>query len=75
MKIVVNGERVNCGDGLTVDELLVEQKVKMPDMVSVELNGQILRRAEFDVTMLKDEDKVEFLYFMGGGSWNLLSNK
>jgi sulfur carrier protein len=39
----------------------------MPEMVSVELNGQILRRTEFDATILKDDDKVEFLYFMGGG--------
>lgn len=68
MKIVVNGENVNCSDGLKVSELLVEQKVKMPDMVSVELNGQILRRSEFENTMLEEGDKVEFLYFMGGGS-------
>jgi sulfur carrier protein len=67
MKIVVNGEQVNCGDGLTVSELLAEQNVKMPEMVSAELNGQILKRTEFDGTTLKDEDKVEFLYFMGGG--------
>ena len=67
MKLVVNGEQINCGDGLTVSELLVEQKVKMPDMVSVELNGQILRRTEFEQTVLKNDDKVEFLYFMGGG--------
>ena len=67
MKIVVNGEQVNCSDSLTVDELLVEQKVKMPEMVSVELNGQVLRRTEFEETTLKDNDKVEFLYFMGGG--------
>ena len=67
MKIVVNGEQVNCSDSLTVDELLVEQKVKMPEMVSVELNGQVLRRTEFEETSLKDDDRVEFLYFMGGG--------
>ena len=39
----------------------------MPNMVSVELNGQILKRTEFEKTILKDDDKVEFLYFMGGG--------
>jgi sulfur carrier protein len=50
-----------------VSQLLVEQDVKMPDMVSVELNGQILRRNEFDATMLKEDDRLEFLYFMGGG--------
>jgi sulfur carrier protein len=70
MKLVINGEQVQCSDSLTVSQLLVEQDVKMPDMVSVELNGQILRRNEFDATMLKEDNKVEFLYFMGGGKWH-----
>lgn len=69
MNIVVNGEQVNCDDSLTVSKLLIEQKVKMPEMVSVELNGKILKRTEFEQTLLKDDDKVEFLYFMGGGRW------
>ena len=67
MKLIVNGKESDFADSLTVSELLVEQKVKMPDMVSVELNGQILRRTKFEQTILKDDDKVEFLYFMGGG--------
>jgi sulfur carrier protein len=70
MKIVVNGEQVDCGDSVTVSALLVDQKVRMPEMVSVELNGQVLRRTEFDATVLSEQDKVEFLYFMGGGSWS-----
>lgn len=69
MNIVVNGEQVNCDDSLTVSKLLIEQKVKMPEMVSVEINGKILKRTEFEQTLLKDDDKVEFLYFMGGGRW------
>jgi len=68
MNLVVNGKETNIPDGLTVSELLVEENVKMPQMVSVELNGQILKRSEFDQTVLKDDDKVEFLYFMGGGN-------
>ncbi len=68
MKLVINGEEVTSKDGLNVNELLVEQEVKMPEMVSVEINGQILRRPEFDTTVLNEGDKVEFLYFMGGGS-------
>jgi len=67
MKLIVNGKESDFTDSLTVSELLVEQKVKMPDMVSVELNGQILRRTEFEETILKEDDKIEFLYFMGGG--------
>ncbi len=67
MKLVVNGKDVNSKDGISVSELLIEQNVKMPDMVSVELNGNIIPRANFDSMNLKEGDKVEFLYFMGGG--------
>jgi sulfur carrier protein len=68
MNLVINGKETNITDGLTVNQLLVQENVQMPDMVSVELNGQILKRTKFDQTVLKDDDKVEFLYFMGGGS-------
>ena len=70
MKLTVNGKDANVRDVLTVTELLIEQNVKMPDMVSVELNGQILKRSDFQDTVLADGDKVEFLYFMGGGQWD-----
>ncbi len=70
MKLSVNGDEVDLPDALTVTQLLVQQKVKMPDMVSVELNGQILKRPDFESTVLKDGDQVEFLYFMGGGRWD-----
>jgi sulfur carrier protein len=68
MNLVINGKETNIIDELTVSELLVQENVQMPDMVSVELNGQILKRTQFDQTVLKPDDKVEFLYFMGGGS-------
>ncbi len=70
MKLVVNGKDVNSKDGISVSELLIEQEVKMPEMVSVELNGQILKRSQFESTTLDEGDKVEFLYFMGGGKWD-----
>ena len=68
MKLVINGQEVDSIDGLTVTGLLDEQDIKMPEMVSVELNGQILKRNEFQETALTEGDKVEFLYFMGGGN-------
>ncbi len=70
MKLKINGKKLNYGNPVTVTELLIDRKVKMPDMVSVELNGKILRRSAFEVTVLNDGDHVEFLYFMGGGVWN-----
>ncbi len=67
MNLVVNGKNADITDALTVSELLANEDVKMPQMVSVELNGRILKRSEFQTTALKDEDNVEFLYYMGGG--------
>jgi sulfur carrier protein len=68
MKLVVNGKEIEFDTELTVNRLLAEHNVKMPEMVSVELNGQILKRSEFESTTLNGGDKVEFLYFMGGGN-------
>ena len=68
MNLVVNGKNTDITDTLTISELLAKEDVKMPQMVSVELNGQILKRSEFETTKLKDNDKVEFLYYMGGGT-------
>ena len=67
MRIQINGENIELETNLTVTELLAEHQVKMPDMVSVELNGEILDRAAFATTEVADGDAVEFLYFMGGG--------
>ncbi|KKL73906.1 hypothetical protein LCGC14_2070200 [marine sediment metagenome] len=50
----------------SVPEVLF-MNVKMPEMVSVEVNGTIVPRPEFDATSLAENDKIEFLYFMGGG--------
>lgn len=68
MNLIINGTDTNIPDGLTVAALLEHQKVKMPDMVSVERNGEILPRQEFATTRLEEGDQIEFLYFMGGGS-------
>ena len=67
MKLAVNGNDVEVSDGINVSQLLLERKVKMPDMVVVELNETVLQRAEFETTRLREGDRVELLYFMGGG--------
>lgn len=67
MKVHINGESINVSDGLSISGLLTERKVQMPDMVSVELNGEILNREDFPRTRVQEGDRVEFLYFMGGG--------
>jgi sulfur carrier protein len=68
MQLSINGEKKLIEkDHLTITELLKIQEVKMPEMVTVEHNGDILDRASFDTTSVNDGDEIEFLYFMGGG--------
>jgi O-acetylhomoserine (thiol)-lyase len=68
MKVKINGkdEAVE-KENLSIAELLIINKVDMPDMVSVELNGTMLDRSQYKTAYLKEGDAVEFLYFMGGG--------
>lgn len=67
VKIKINDAVVEITDGLTIAGLLAHQKVKMPDMVSVQLNGTIVERDQYPGTPVSENDAVEFLYFMGGG--------
>ncbi len=69
MNVRINGESDTLErDSLSVLELLKLKDVQMPDMVSVQVNGEILDRDSFESTTIEDGDEVEFLYFMGGGS-------
>ncbi len=69
MKLTINGEKKEvASESMTVTELLANQGVEMPDMVSVQINGDFLERETFDSRAVRDGDEIDFLYFMGGGS-------
>ena len=68
MELKINGEKENIEkENLTISELLKIKDVKMPEMVSVEHNGEMLERDQFDTVKVGAGDEIEFLYFMGGG--------
>jgi sulfur carrier protein len=68
MDITINGKKESIDKNeITVFELLKVKNIKMPEMVSVQVNGDILRRNTFDSTLVRENDEVNFLYFMGGG--------
>ena len=66
INIVLNGKKEELEKGTLISELLKKKNIR-PEVVTVELNERILTRQEFDRTLLKDNDKIEFVYFMGGG--------
>lgn len=74
MSVTVNGKSQKIeGDSINLLDLIKQNDVKQPDMVSVQLNGTFVDRAKFAETLVKHEDEVDFLYFMGGGQQKKLS--
>ena len=67
MNIKINGKQVTLEGEITIKELLNVQKVEMQDYVTVQINEELIDRERFDSTALKENDTVEFLYFIGGG--------
>ena len=67
-KIYVNGDVQEVSLPLNVSELIKQSDVQQPDMVSVQVNEEFAEREDWETIQLKEGDKVDFLYFMGGGS-------
>ncbi len=67
-KITVNGEAQEVQLPLSLTELIKQNDVQQPEMVSVQLNDDFVDRNEWDSLQIKEGDSVDFLYFMGGGS-------
>ena len=68
MFITVAGNKKEVSDKITVAELIVSEKVENPEYVSVSLNDDFVKSGDFTSTILNENDIVEFLYFMGGGT-------
>lgn len=66
MKIFVNGESRDFSGTPTLAEL-IEQLDLPVARIAIELNREVVRRSEWGSTMLKDEDRIEIVHFVGGG--------
>ncbi len=66
-KLIVNGEDQEVQLPATVADLIKQNNVAQPDMVSVQVNEEFVDREEFSTLQLNEGDAVDFLYFMGGG--------
>ena len=69
MWIKVNGLPQDIEREISVSDLLVKNNVEMPAMVSVQLNGEFVKAESYSATTIKENDEIDFLYFMGGGKF------
>ncbi|HFL3158105.1 TPA: sulfur carrier protein ThiS [Clostridioides difficile] len=62
----VNGKEIEFKKDLTVIDLLNKYNLKS-DRVVVEVNLEIIEESNYNTCVLKDEDIVELISFIGGG--------
>lgn len=67
MRIRLNGEEKDIEEDTTLPTL-VESFSLAPERIAVELNGEVVRRADWPRVTLKEDDRVEVVHFVGGGS-------
>ena len=66
MQIVLNGDPVETAERSTVAMLLEHLGVSR-ERVAVELNADIVPKADYEQQLLSDGDKIEIVHFVGGG--------
>jgi len=66
MHIFVNGERKECPQAASLTDLIAQLGMK-GDRVAVELNREIVPRAQWSATEIHDGDRLEIVHFVGGG--------
>lgn len=66
MQIVLNGDPLPLDVPLTLADLIARYKLT-PQRVAIELNQNLVKRADFAQTTLNDGDQVEIVTLVGGG--------
>jgi len=64
--ITLNGEPYPLGGDTRLTELLERLKMRR-GRVAVEINREIVPKANYDATVVRAGDKVEIINFVGGG--------
>lgn len=64
--IKVNGEFINGYEDKTLSEFLSNERYEIT-RIAVELNGEIARKKDYQSIILKENDTLEVVTFVGGG--------
>ena len=66
MDIILNGEPGKVAENSSLQQLIYNLDLA-PEKIALELNRQVVRRADWSSTVLKEGDQVEIVHFVGGG--------
>ena len=66
MRVYVNGDEKDLSAALSLANLI--ELLDLPvARIAVELNCEVVRRSDWSVTMLNEDDRIEIVHFVGGG--------
>ena len=67
IRIYINGESKELSGTSSLAELITQ--LELPEArIAIELNREVVRRKDWSVTMLQDDDRIEIVHFVGGGA-------
>ena len=66
ISVLINGQSNNIAEGTSLLTLLEKLDID-PGRVAVEYNMEIVNKRNFNDTVLKDNDTLEIITFVGGG--------
>jgi sulfur carrier protein len=66
MRVQINGEQRDVPEGINLQKLLEHLSLSQ-QRVAVELDRQLVRRADWTATNINEDAKIEIVHFVGGG--------
>ena len=69
MKVTIARNTKDIAEGITLAQLVIDEKVENPEYVTVTVNDEFVENHDLANVVVKENDNIEFLYFMGGGSF------
>ena len=69
MKVTIAGNVKDIAEGTTLAQLVIDEKVENSEYVTVTVNDEFVENHDLENVVIKENDNIEFLYFMGGGSF------
>ncbi len=67
IKITLNGEPISIHP-CSLLELITDHNISIETII-VEINNQIVTKANYDKTMITDKDTIEIIRYIGGGKY------
>lgn len=74
VKLIVSGKPEDFESELTILEFLNKKNIWV-DMVTVEVNDKIIPKQDYQKVSLKENDRVETVFYMGGGMVDIKINE